>query len=176
MSHDHEERALDYTRKASAPANEIALIGAEAAWLQPDMEPSEWAGELQEWIDRFLLNKEHALTSIDSISAFWVPLSRKTEWHQELDAIDPCDAEAKLELESLVAKVRTLRSAASEGQKWGLHMGSVPFLDSVHDENLKRKIGETWLSCLKSGLEVIESFLKLLVSLCEAVQRCVQRT
>jgi hypothetical protein len=100
MSHDHEERVLHYICKATAPANEIALMGAEGARLERDIEPSERAGELQEWIDRFLLEKEHALNSIDSISAFWVPLSRKTEWHQELDAIDPRDAQAKLELQS----------------------------------------------------------------------------
>ena len=169
------EGSLRYRGKASAPVNEIALMGVEDTRPELNNERIEQAGELQEWIDGFLLNKEHALNSIDSIGAFWVPLNRKTEWHQELDAINPRDAEAKLDLESLVAKVRTLKSAATEGQKWGIHVESVPLLDSVRDEEQKRKIDETRVYCLKSGLEEIESSLKLLVSLCEAVQRCVQR-
>ena len=78
--------------------------------------------------------------------------------------------EAKLQLENLLAKVRTLKSTAIEGEKWVIHLESQPFPDSPRDEKLKRKIDEIRLSCLKSGLEVIESSLKLLVCLCESVQ------
>lgn len=105
------------------------------------------------------------------MSAILVPLTHKTEWRQQLDQIDPGNPEAKLELESLLAKVRTFKSASIEGDEWGIHMEPLPFLDSLRDEKLKRKIEEARVSCLKSGLERIESSLKLLVSVCEAVQR-----
>ena len=150
--------------------NRITCAAAESAQLERVVKRSEWDRELQCWIDGFILNREHALNTIDSISAYLVPSSHKTEWHQELDRIDPRDAEAKLQLENLLAKVRTLKSTAIEGEKWVIHLESQPFPNSPRDEKLKRKIDEIRLSCLKSGLEVIESSLKLLVSLCESVQ------
>jgi hypothetical protein len=183
MSDDYEERIREdwyYTYKAWDAADdrrrlerqsEITRLGAEGARLEREIERSEQETELQEWIDRFLLNKKQALDRIDLISAVLVPLSHKTEWRQELDRIDPCHPEAKLELESLLAKVRTFKSASIERDKWGTQMEPLPFLASLRDEKLKRKIEEARVSCLKSGLEPIESSLKLLVRLCEAVRR-----
>ena len=181
MNEDHEEKGgADWycTKTFATPDEGCRLAGqnritrtvAEGARPEREVKRSEPARELQGWIDGFLLNREHALNSIDSISAYLVPSSHKTEWHQQLDRIDPRDAEAKLQLENLLAKVRTLKSTAIEGEKWVIHLESQPFPDSPRDEKLKRKIDEIRLSCLKSGLEVIESSLKLLVCLCESVQ------
>ena len=182
MSDDYEEEgssgwyypskacAIPDGRRRLAWQNGITCTAAEGAWPEREVQRNQQARELQDWIDEFLLNREHALNSIDSISTYLVPSRHKAEWHQELDRIDPRDAEAKLQLENLLAKVRTLKSAAIEGEKWVTHMESQVFPDSQRDETLKRKIDETRLSCLKSGLEVIESSLKLLVCLCESVQ------
>ena len=181
MSDDHEERGgADWycTKTFATPdegcrlarQNRITCTVAEGARPEREVKRSERARELQGWIDGFLLNREHALNSIDSMSAYLVPPCHKTEWHQQLDQIDPRDAEAELQLENLLAKVRTLKSTAIEGEKWVLHLESKPFPDSPRDEKLKRKIDEIRLSCLKSGLEVIESSLKLLVCLCESAQ------
>ena len=183
MNDDHEEKdgADWYCTKTFAFAtpdegyrlarqNRITCTAAEGARPEREVKRSERARELQGWIDGFLLSREHALNSIDSISAYLVPSSHKTEWHRQLDRIDPRDVEAKLQLENLLAKVRTLKSTAIEGEKLVIHLQSQPFADSPRDEKLKRKIDEIRLSCLKSGLEVIESSLKLLVCLCESVQ------
>ena len=181
MNDDHEEKggADWYSTKTFAIPDEgcclaqqhrITWTAAEGARPEREVKWSEQARELQGWIDGFLLNREHALNGIDSISPYLVPSSHKTEWYQQLDRIDPRDAEAKLQLESLLAKVRTLKSTAIEGEKLVIHLQSQPFADSPRDEKLKSKIDEIRLSCLKSGLEVIESSLKLLVCLCESVQ------
>lgn len=182
MSDDYEEKgsadwyypnkacAIPDERRRLARQNGVTCTAAEVASPEREVKQSERARELQDWIDGFLLSREHALNSIDSISAYLVPSRHKAEWHEELDRVDPRDAEAKVQLENLLAKVRTLKSAAIEGEKWVIHMESQPFPDSQRDEKLKRKIDEIRLSCLKSGLEVIESSLKLLVCLCESAQ------
>jgi len=181
MNDDHEEKGgADWycTKTFATPGkgyrlarpNRITCTATEGARAEREVMRSERARDLQGWIDGFLLNRENALSSIDSISAYLVPSNHKTEWRQQLDRIDPRDAEAKLQLENLLAKVRTLKSTAIEGEKWIIHPESKPFPDSPRDEKLKRKIDEIRLSCLKSGLEVIESSLKLLVCLCESVQ------
>ena len=176
MNDDNEEKGGPdwYSTKTFAIPDEGCCLaqqnGVTCAASEGARPEREGARELRGWIDGFLLNREHALNSIDSISAYLVPSSHKTEWHQQLGRIDPRDAEAKLQLENLLAKVRTLKSAAIEEEKWVIQLESQPFPDSPRDEKLKRKIDEIRLSCLKSGLEVIESSLKLLVCLCKSVQ------
>jgi hypothetical protein len=44
--------------------NEITRLGVEGARLEKEIQRSERARRLQEWIDKFLLNKRHAQRSI----------------------------------------------------------------------------------------------------------------
>jgi hypothetical protein len=183
MNDDYEERVRQdwyYTYKTWDAAddrrrlereNETSRLGIEGTRLGRAIGRSERVRELQERIDRFLLNKKNALCQIDVFDASVVPVSDKIEWRQQLERIDARSPEAKLELESLLAKVRTFRSAWIEAEKFRTAIES-RHLDPLQAEQ-KRRGEKTRNDCLISSLKAMESSLNLLVTLCEAVQRYV---
>ena len=188
MSDDHEERIREdwyYTYKAWDAAddkcslerqNEITRLGAEGARLEREIERSERARELQEWIDRFLLNKKYALREIDGLDGSAVPVSDKTEWHQELDRINPRNPVAKLQVESLLAKVSTFKSAWIEAEKIRVAIESQVrsrYFDPIQLEQ-KHSAEQARNDCVRSSLQLVESSLNVLVSVCGVVQRIVR--
>ena len=204
MSDDYEERIREdwyYTYKAWDAADdrrraerehEITRLGVEGARLGRETYRSEGARQLQEPLDRFFLNKKHALNQIDGLDALGaspVPLSTKTWWLHQLEAIDPRNPKAKVELESLLGWIKAFKSCWIEAdvraspvledpfraasQKRRFNRYTLPLnLQALQDEEQKRGSEKVRNDYLKATLESIESSLKLLDTLCEAVQRC----
>lgn len=189
MSDDYEERTREdwfYTYKAWDAAHdrrraerehEITRLGVEGARLGREIGRSERARELQEWIDRFLLNKKHELAHIEGLDASVVRVSAKTEWRQQLDRIDPRAPQAKLELEDLLRKVRTFKVAWIEAEKIRIAIESRHLESRLWDptrEEQRRRGEKVRRDYLESVVELIESSLKVLVSICEVISSLVR--
>jgi hypothetical protein len=182
MSDDYEDRIREdwrYTYKVWDAADdqrrlerehEITRHSAEGARLDREIERAKQAQRLKELSDTFQQKKKRLVDRLDRIDTSVVPISDKTEWRQELERIDVHAPAAKLELETLLEKVRIFKSTWPEVQQFRVSI-EFPHLRGLLGEELKRKIQEAQEHTLKSVVSSIESSLEQLVSLCEEVKR-----